>query len=82
MSLPISRMATEAMSTLLRKPHARNRVACSGFVVMSGVPDRQYLPEHEHPELQLTARFGSTAAATLIRPFEPHPVVADRSLRA
>ena len=39
---------------------------------MSGGPDRRHLPEHEHPDVQLSVRFGERTSTTLVAASEPH----------
>jgi AraC-like DNA-binding protein len=39
------------------KPSRRTRVELPGFCVMHGGPTGMYLPEHEHPEVQVQAHF-------------------------
>src|SRR4051794_31471873 len=63
---------TDCMGTSRWAPDARNRASYGGFVGMRGGPSRQWLPEHEHPELQISVHFGETPRSKLIEPFQPH----------
>ena len=49
-----------------------NRLSCGGFDVMSGGPRRQYLPEHQHPDVQLSVYFGKRNFTKVIAALEPH----------
>jgi hypothetical protein len=54
------------------EPESRNRASYDGVVAMVGGPDHRYLPEHEHPDLQLSVHFGQTSNIRLTAPSEPH----------
>ena len=63
------------------EPEARNRASYGGFVGMSGGPARRFLPQHEHPDLQLTVHFGRRGFVRLIAPLEPHAGAWDEGER-
>ncbi len=54
------------------EPGPSNRASYDGVVASVGGPDSRYLPEHAHPDLQLSVHFGGTSSVRVIAPWEPH----------
>src|SRR5919201_4911161 len=50
-------MAPNIVDAPIWKPTRRTRVELPGLCVMHGGPTGMYLPEHQHPEVQVQARF-------------------------
>jgi AraC family transcriptional regulator len=53
-----------------RAPH--NCAGYGGFVAMTGGPDARCLPEHEHPDLQISVHFNRAPDVQLIASAQPH----------
>lgn len=54
------------------EPGPSNRASYGGVVASVGGPDSGHLPEHAHPELQLSVHFGRSSSVRVIAPWEPH----------
>src|SRR5262245_10854181 len=50
-------MRPESPPMRLWKPSRSTRIEVPGFCIMHGGPVGMYIPEHEHPEVQLVASF-------------------------
>jgi AraC family transcriptional regulator len=51
---------------------AQNCASYGGFVAMTGGPHGRSLPEHEHPDLQISVHFNRTTDVQLIASAQPH----------